>query len=452
MTAGPIFVPFVRYTIPVVFAGILSLLFNTADTIVVGQFVGEAAVAAVGSTSALIGFITNFFLGISMGATVKLATDIGAGEKNLSRTVRTAYTLGVVVGILTCIIGCALAENMLIWMNTREEILADAALYLRIYFLGQPGFMIFSFGRAILSAYGETKAPLCYLTAAGVVNVVLNLFFVIICQQGVAGVAIATAVSQCISAVLITKKLLQMKEMKGFSFRKLMLDRKAAGRIMRLGVPAGLQTALFLMSTVLIQSAANSLDSTSLVAGNTSASNIEAYINQALTSVAQACQAYSGQNYGAGKSDRLKKVYKISILLEIVVGAAMGAAVCFCGEGLLRLFLPDSPSGIQFGMVRLRTIGLMYFLCGIMDCTSYMLRGMNRTIIPLIITLSGSVLFRIVWIATAFTWACASLETGRAYWVLLASYPVSWIITFLVLFFYYLKTIRTIEKQAEKGV
>lgn len=452
MITGPVFVPFIRYTLPVVFAGILSLLFNTADTIVVGQFVGESAVAAVGSTSALIGFIINFFLGISMGATVKLATDLGAGEKNLGRTVKTAYTLGIIVGLLTCVIGVSLAENMLIWMNTQNEILTDAVLYLRIYFLGQPAFMIFSFGRAVLSAYGETKAPLYYLTASGIVNVLLNLFFVIVCRQGVAGVAIATAISQVLSAVLITRKMMQMKELEDFSVKKLVLDRNAMGRIMRLGIPAGLQTALFVMSTVLIQSAANSLQSTALVAGNTAAANIEAYIYQAMISIAQACQAYSGQNYGAGNTERLKKVYKISILLEVTVGAVLGAIACFSGEGLLAMFLPDSPEGIQFGLVRLHIIGLIYFLCGIMDCTSYMLRGMNRTIVPLIITLTGSVLFRIIWIATVFVWARASFDAARAYWILLASYPVSWIITFLVLLLYFFKTIHVIEKQAGKGV
>lgn len=306
--------------------------------------------------------------------------------------------------------------------------------------------MIFSFGRAILAAYGETKKPLYYLTAAGIINVILNLFFVLVCGQGVAGVAIATAISQFLSAFLITGKLFKMKELQGFSLKKLVLDKKATGRIMYLGVPAGLQTALFLMSTVLIQRAANSLGSTSLVAGNTSAGNIEGFIYQAMISIAQGCQTYSGQNYGAGKAERLKKVYKLSILLEITVGASMGVLACVFGSGLLSLFLPDSAAGVQYGLVRLHIIGLIYFLCGIMDCTSYMLRGMNRTIVPLIITLSGSVIFRIVWIATVFVWASGTLSTGTAYGVLLASYPVSWIITFFVLLIYYMKSIHAIQR------
>ena len=449
MTSGPIFLPFLRYTIPIILSGMLSLLFNTVDMIVVGQFVGETAVAAVGSTTALIGFITNFFLGISMGATVKLATDIGAGEKELNKTVQTAYTLGIIFGLVTCVIGCVLAENMLIWMNTTEEVLPQATLYLRIYFLGQPGFMIFSFGRAILSAFGDTKSPLYYLAASGVANVLLNLFLVIVFQMDVAGVAVATVITQFLSAVLITRKLQQLEKPHGLSLKKLMLEKSATGRIMYLGVPSGLQTTLFLMSTVLIQSSVNSLNSTSLVAGNTSASNIEGFIYTAMISIAQGCIAFSGQNYGARDVGRLRKIYRVSIFLEFAVAASMGLAACFFGTPLLSMFLPDSAAGVQYGLARLHIIGVTYFLCGMMDCTTYMIRGMNRTIFPLVATLTGSVLFRIVWIYTVFPWARKTMSVTRAYGVLLTSYPISWIVTFSVLLTYYFITIHRIRCEIE---
>lgn len=449
MTEGPVLLPFIRYTLPVVLSGMLSLLFNTVDMVVVGQFVGESAVAAVGSTTSLIGFITNFFLGISMGATVKLATDIGAGEKNLNRAVQTAYTLGIIFGLVTCLTGCILAENMLVWMKTPSDVLPQATLYLRIYFIGQPGFMIFSFGRAILSAFGDTRSPLCYLAAAGTVNVVFNLFFVVICGQGVAGVAAATVMSQFLSAILVTGRLRALEEPHRLSLKKLMLEKTVIARIMYLGVPSGLQTMLFLMSTVLIQSSVNSLNSTSLVAGNSSATNIEGFIYTAMISVAQGCIAFSGQNYGARSVVRLKKVYQVSIFLEIAVGAPMGLAACFCGRDLLRLFLPDSAAGIEYGMARLQVIAVTYFLCGIMDCTTYMIRGMNRTIFPLVATVAGSVVFRIIWIFTVFPRARRGLGITQAYHILLISYPISWIVTFTVLFLYYLAAVRNIQAETE---
>lgn len=441
MTTGPVLLPFIKYTLPIIFSGVLSLLFNTVDMVVVGQFAGEPAVAAVGSTTALIGFVTNLFLGISMGVTVKLATDIGAGEKNLNKTVQTSYTLGILFGLVTCVAGCSFAKNMLVWMNTPKEVLSQATLYLRIYFLGQPGFMLFSFGRAILSAFGDTKSPFYYLTVSGVANVLLNLFFVIVFQMDVAGVAVATVISQFMMAVLLAGKLTRLPAPHQLSPGRLMLEKRVTSRIMHLGIPSGLQTTLFLMSTVLIQSSVNSLDSTSLVAGNSSATSIEGFIYTAMISIAQGCIAFSGQNYGARSISRLRKVYRVSIFLEIAVGASMGALAYIFGSGLLSLFLPDSAVSVQYGLARMSVIARTYFLCGIMDCTTYMIRGMNRTIFPLIATLMGSVVFRIVWIFTVFPWVRSSLDIAEAFRVLLISYPISWIVTFAALLIYYFITI-----------
>jgi putative MATE family efflux protein len=446
LTDGPILRPLIAFSLPIMLTNILQLFFNAADIIVVGQFVDETAVAAVGANAALINLLINLFVGISLGATVTISMQIGARKnESLPDIVHTTAAMGCLFGFGMAVFGFFGARTFLTWMGTPADILDQASLYLRIYFCGTPAFMIYTFGRSILVPTGDTKRPLVYLTIAGILNVFLNLLLVIVFHLGVAGVAIATVASQILSAVLITKRLLKIDGPCRVEIKKIRLHKKPFQMIIRLGLPAGLQNVVFSISNVMIQSSVNSLG-TAYVAGNSAAVSLDGFVYSSMDAFSQGCMTFSGQNYGARRFDRLNRVYAISLLCNLAVGIGLGMAVCLCSVPLLRIYLPSAPDALAAGRIRLWINVALESLCGCMNCTTDMLRGMNESVFPMAATIVGCCGLRIVWIFTVFRGTFALGNAPDAYRSLLISYPVSWIITLAALFLYYVRTKRKLNK------
>ena len=426
MCTGPILKKMLIFTIPLMFSSILQLLFNAADIVVVGRFAGDNSLAAVGSNSALIGLITNLFLGLSIGANVLAAKYYGGKrDKNLERTIHTAMLLSIISGILLTFIGVVGAKQILIWMKTPEEVLSLAVLYLRIYFVGMTATMVYNFGSAILRAVGDTRRPLYYLLFAGIVNVVLNLFFVIVLKMDVAGVAAATVISQSISAGLILICLIGEKGSLHLDLKKLRINKAIFIEILRIGLPAGFQGILFSLSNVIIQSSVNSFGAVTM-AGNSAAANVEQFVYFAMNSFYQAAISFTSQNYGARNIERIYKILLHSLICVSVVGLVFGNLEVIFGESLLRIY-SSSDDVIQAGLVRLGFVARTYALCGIMDVMVGVIRGIGYSVMPMIVSLMGACVFRLVWIATIF-----QVEGFHSVQTVYASYPISWIITVAV--------------------
>lgn len=421
MCHGPLAVKLLVFTIPVMLSGILQLLFNAADIVVVGRFAGSEALAAVGSNGSLINLIVNVFIGISIGSNVLVARHYGAGEYDeVHKTVHTSVLTSIIFGIVLIFVGLAAARPLLEMMGTPEDVIDLAEVYLRIYFVGMPVNMLYNFGAAILRAVGDTRRPLYFLIIAGVINVILNLFFVIVCHMGVAGVAVATIISQAVSAILVVICLMKSESCIHLSLRKLRIYKKKLFQMIRIGLPAGMQGAIFSISNVLIQSSVNSFGSVAM-AGNAAASNIEGFIYIAMNSFYQASLSFTSQNSGAGLFKRVYKVLGLCLLMVTVTGICLGSLVLAFGRPLLGIYSSDG-NVIGFGLLRMGYICTTYFLCGLMDVTVGSLRGIGYSITPMIISLTGACAFRVLWIFTVFRWM-HSLDT------LYISYPVSWLIT-----------------------
>lgn len=441
-TAGPIIKPLIAYSVPIMLANVLQLLFNAADIIVVGQFVGKTAVAAVGgSTAVFISMMVSLFTGLSVGATVLLATRVGEGSRDLTKIVHTTYTLGLLLGLFVAVAGFFIAPYALRIMNTPSDVIDQADIYLGIYFLGQPGFMVYTFSRAVLVAKGDTRSPLNYLLFAGVANVILNVLFVKSFHLDVAGVAIATIISQYISAVLTTRKLRHLVGEFHLSFRCLCLDLKELKKIARLGVPTGLQGTLIAVSAILLQSSVNSL-STDVVAGQSAANSIMSIGAQALNAFSQGCMTFAGQNYGARKKERLRKIFRSTLLIDGLVGAVFALFSIFCGKLLLGIYISDSAAAIDAGMVGITTSMGFAFLLGFQDTSCFMLRGMNRSLTPMLTSLFGNCVFRVAWILLVFRQLALHMETLQAFRLLLVSYPIAWLIIFLLNLLFYRSALR----------
>lgn len=424
MCNGPIFKKLLIFALPLMLSGILQLLFNAADIVVVGKFTGSHALAAVGSTGALINLFVNVFIGFSIGTNVLVAQYFGArDEKNVQETVHTSILLGIVGGFILIVAGIVFAKPMLEWMDTPDNVLEHAVLYMRIYFVGMPAMLVYNFGAAILRAIGDTKRPLYYLLSAGVINVVLNLFFVIVLDMGVAGVAAATVASQVVSAVLIVRCLMQSEGIYRLNLHELKFHRKKLVRIVQIGLPAGLQGAVFSLSNVLIQSSVNSFGSVAM-AGNTAAGNIEGFVYTSMNAIYQTALSFTSQNVGGGRQDRIPKIIFQCMAIVIVIGAVMGNLAYQCGPFLLGIYSSD-PEVIQFGMSRMQIICQWYFLCGIMDVAVGILRGLGYSVIPMLVSLTGACGLRVLWIFTVFAWK-------HSLFVLYLSYPITWIVTFTV--------------------
>ena len=428
MCSGSLFPKILLFTFPLIASGILQLLFNAADVIVVGRFSGSEALAAVGSTSSLTNLIINIFIGLSIGSNVMVARFYGSGnDKDVSEAVHTSVTISLLAGVFLSLIGVLLSKPLLSMMGTPEDVINLSVIYMRIYFAGMPVLMLYNFGSSILRAVGDTRRPLYYLTIAGVINVVLNLFFVIVFKLGVAGVALATVISQAVSAVLILRCLINSEGAIKINLKKLHINVPILKQIAGIGFPAGIQGALFSISNVLIQSSVNSFGSVAM-AGNTAAQNLEGFVYTSMNAVHQAAVSFAGQNAGAMKYDRIKKVIIQCFFFVTGIGLILGNMLVFFGPQLLTLYT-ESPEVISFGVRRLTYICILYFLCGTMDVFVGILRGLGHAVITTIISLLGACLFRIIYIATYFK-AHHSLE------VLYASYPISWLITGLAQLIY----------------
>ena len=421
MCNGPIFKKVLVFSIPLMLSSVLQLLFNAADIIVVGRFAGSQSLAAVGSTTALINLLINIFIGLSIGVNVLVARYYGAKlDKDVSETVHTAIAISLLSGLFLVVLGFFSSRFLLELMGTPEDVIDKAVLYMQIYFAGMPVIMAYNFGSAILRAIGDTKRPLYFLLLSGIVNIALNLFFVIQFHMDVAGVALATVLSQCISTFLVLRCLVKSDGSLKLELKKLCVNKRKTIQIVKIGLPAGMQGAIFAISNVLIQSSVNSFGSIAM-AGNTASANIEGFVYTAMNALYQTNLSFTSQNIGAEKYSRIKKILMICLGTVTVVGLVLGLGAITGGTDLLHIYSSD-PEVIRYGMLRMSIICSSYFLCGIMDTMVGSIRGMGYSILPMIVSLTGACGLRVVWVFTVFAWF-PSLT------VLYISYPISWAIT-----------------------
>lgn len=426
MTNGPILKRMVLFAFPLMCSSLLQLLFNAADTVVVGQFAGKNSLAAVGSNGALINLMTNLFIGLSVGTNVLIAKAVGAGDReHTGKIVHTSIVIAFLSGVFLMIAGIPLAAKILVLMDVPEEVVGLAAEYLRIYFIGLPAMMLYNFGSAILRAVGDTKRPLYFLSIAGVINVVFNLLFVIQFKMDVAGVAWATVISQVISAVLIMVCLIREKRDIRVRIRELGIDTDSLIRILKVGIPAGMQGVLFSLSNTVIQSSINSFGST-VVAGSSAAQNIEGFVYVAMNAFYQATLSFTSQNMGAGKFDRIGKILKTGLILVFITGFIFGGLVVIFGHQLLHIYSPKQDV-INRGFERILVVCGTYYLCGMMDVTVGSIRGMGYSVLPTVVSLIGACGLRIIWLKTFFL-----MDMFHRPFYIYITYPVSWIITLMI--------------------
>lgn len=443
MCSGPLLSRILLFAIPLICSGVLQLVFNATDIIVVGRFVSSNAMAAVGSTSSLINLLVNFFIGISVGANVLVARFRGANDfDDAQETVQTALITAVAGGFVLIALGILLARPMLVWMATPDEVIGQAVLYMRVYFIGMPATMLYNFGAAILRAVGDTRRPLYFLTLAGLVNVAGDLLFVLVLDMGVAGVAVATVISQIISATLIVLCLMRQDGMCNVNLRRMRFHRDKFLRIMQVGLPAGLQSVIFNISNVLIQSSINSFGAT-VVAGNTAASNIEDFVYTSMNALYQTSLSFTSQNLGARQFGRIDKILVRCLALVFVIGLVLGNGAHLLGQTLLGIYTGE-PEVIAYGMMRLGVVSVTYCLCGMMDVVAGSVRGLGYSILPMLVSLVGACVFRIIWIFTVFQWQ-------HTLFSLYISYPISWALTICAhLVCYFAVRRRVFPRTAEK--
>ena len=433
MCNGPLLGKILLFSVPLMLSGILQLLFNAADIVVVGQFAGNEALAAVGSTGSLNNLIVNVFMGLSIGTSIMVARYYGAQDwKSIREIVHTSMLVSFICGVALIFIGIFLAAPLLELMGTPPECLDQAVLYMRIFFIGTPAQMVYNFGAAILRAVGDTRRPLLFLLAAGIVNVLLNLLFVGGFQRDTAGVALATIISQSISAVLVVLCLMRSHTPYRLRFRRLRVRKAQLLQIIRVGLPAGIQGAVFSVSNVLIQSSINSFGSLA-VGGNTAASNIEGFVYTSMNSLYQASLSFTSQNVGARKLQRVVPILLRCLGVVLTVGVGLSGLALLFNHQLLGIYSSDQEV-IRYGLGRLEVVCATYFLCGMMDVVCGSVRGLGSSVVPTIVSLTGACGLRILWIYTIFA-------ENRTLFFLYLSYPITWVITFsahLVCFFIFL--------------
>ena len=431
MIHGPLAGKLLVFAIPLMLSSILQLLFNAADVIVVGRWSGKEALAAVGSNTSLINLMVNLFVGFSVGTNVVVARDLGAGrEEDVRDSVHTSIALSLVSGVVLMGLGLLLSRQMLELMGSPEDVIGLAAVYLRIYFCGMPGNMLYNFGAAILRAQGDTKRPLYFLTAAGIINVILNLVFVIVFHMDVAGVALATIISQYVSAILVLLTLMRDKGPLRVDLRALRLDMKVVRRILQVGLPAGFQGMVFSISNVVIQSSINSFGST-VVAGSAASSNIEGFVYAGMNAFYQTALTFTSQNYGACECKRVDRIMGLCLLYSGLIGLVLGNLAYLFGYPLGSIYAPGQEEVIAQAVDRLSICCTTYFLCGLMDTQVGVLRGIGYSVVPMIVSLVGSCALRLLWVATIF-------QLNRTPEMLYLSYPVSWAITAATHFVFFL--------------
>lgn len=424
MCNGSIMDKLVSFALPLMLSGILQLMFNAVDIIVVGRFSGSEALAAVGSTTALINVFTNLFIGISLGANVLAARFFAAGRKEeMSETVHTSITLALISGILMAFVGLVFSKGALELMGTPEDVIGLSTLYMRIYFMGMPFFMLYNYGAAILRAVGDTKRPLYFLIIAGVINAGLNMVMVIVFGLGVSGVGIATVFSQMVSCVLVLTCLCRTEGSYKLSFSKLSIKGYYLKQIFQVGIPAGIQSTVINFSNALLQSSVNSFGSTAM-AGYTAANNILGFLYVSINSVTQACMSFTSQNFGVGKYKRMDRVLMDCMILSVGAALVLGCGAYFFGAEILQVYTEEADV-IQCGVEILSITTVPYFLCGIMDLFPGALRGMGYSAVPMVLSIIGTVGMRVLWIFVFF-------PQHRSLYFLFISYPASWIATIVM--------------------
>lgn len=439
MCNGTIMDKLVSFSLPLMLSGILQLMFNAVDIIVVGQFTGSEALAAVGSTTALIAVFTNLFIGISLGANVLAARFYASGKnKEMSETVHTSIALAFVSGMIMAVVGLLFSRLALEIMGTPDNVIDQSTLYMRIYFLGMPFFMLYNYGAAILRAVGDTRRPLLFLVVAGVTNAVLNMILVIVFHLGVAGVAIATIISQLISCILVLRCLYMTDSSYQLRFSRLCMKKFYLVQIFQVGIPAGVQSTVINISNALLQSSVNSFGSTAM-AGYTAANNILGFLYASVNAVTQACMSFTSQNYGVGKYKRMDRVLLDCGILSFVIALVLGCGSYMCGGEILKVYTED-PEVIRCGVEILSITTVPYFLCGIMDLFPGALRGMGHSGVPMILSIIGTVGTRIVWIFWIF-------PQHRSLYTLFISYPASWFITIVLQVICFVFVRRTVHGQ-----
>lgn len=426
MVEGPLLSGIIHYTIPIILTGILQLLFNAADLVVVGRFRGSISVGAVSATGAISNLIINLFIGLSVGVGVAVAHGIGGKQDDdVHRTVHTAIPTALIGGIILSIIGVVFSDQLLTLMKTPEDVLPLSSIYMKIYFSGMTFTLLYNFAASILRAAGDTKSPLLFLSIAGVLNVLLNLLFVIALGMNVEGVALATIISQAVSAVLVLIALMRRNDACKLSLRKIRIYRAQLSKVVRIGLPAGIQSSLFSISNVLIQSSINSFDDPILMSGNGAAGNIEGFVYTTMNSIHQTTVNYVGQNTGAHRFDRVKKIFLTCLACVTVAGISVSGITYIFGEQLLGIYITDSQQAIQYGLVRFTYVCLPYFICGLMDVSTGALRGLGSSFTPMLICILGVCGIRIVWIFTIFQ--LPQFHTPEGLYI---TYPISWFVTF----------------------
>ena len=439
MTEGAIFPKLVKFAVPLILSSLLQLLFNAADIVVVGRYAGDNSLAAVGSTSSMVNLMVNFFIGLGVGCNVVAANFLGAGKKEeLNKTVHTTMVLSLIGGLLLTLLGITFSRQILILMASPENVLPLSTLYLKVFFGGITATLVYNFGAALLRAKGDTKRPLYILLVAGLINVILNLIFVIPLKMDVAGVAFATVLSQIFAAVCVVWILLHEEEEFRLEFKKLRLDKTILPRIIKIGLPAGFQGMLFSFSNMVIQSAVNSFGAV-MVAGNSAAQSIEGFIYISMNSFAQGTLTFASQNMGAHKFDRIKKLVLISESSVTVVGLMLGFFVLAFGRSLLGIY-SENEAVIDAGMLRLSVILATYFTCGMMDCMASAIRGVGHSLMPMLVTLVGACGLRMVYLFTFFR-----IERFHTFQSIFYSYPLSWVVTFIFLTISFVWVMRKIE-------
>lgn len=446
---GSVFKSVIIYTIPIILTGWLQLLFNAADLIVIGWFRGSDSVAAVGATGALTNLIINLFIGLSVGGGVTVAQALGAGNKqDVSEAVHTTLFVAFISGIWLTFFGVMFSERFLILMGTPDgKLLSGATVYMRIYFCGIIFSMLYNFGSAILRAAGDTRSPLIFLIIAGTINVVFNIVFVALFDMDVEGVALATSISQAISAILVLRALIKRKDECRFQFKLIRIHKKALLKILRIGLPAGLQGSLFSISNVIIQSSVNSFGK-EYISGSAASASIEGFCYIAMNSFQQTAMNFCGQNYGAGEFGRVKHITVVCLTTVATMGLVLGNLIYLFGNSLLGIYIVDSPEAIACGMERMKYMLIPYFLCGIMDTITGSMRGIGSSVIPMIVSVMGVCVMRIVWIYTVF-----AMPQYHSFAGLFISYPISWTLTFAAILVSFIiimkKKSRHIEKMSD---
>ena len=427
MLNGPLWSSLITYTIPIILTSILQLLFNAADLVIVGRFSGSINVAAVSATGSITNLIVNLFIGLSIGAGVTVAHAIGGNQSTeVHRTVHTALPTALVGGIILSVVGVLFSETFLIMMKTPINVLPLSAKYMRIYFCGMTFTMVYNFCASILRAAGDTNSPLIFLMISGVINVILNIFFVVVFHMTVDGVALATIISQAISAILVVIELMRRTDACKLYFKQMRFYKQPFLKIIRIGLPAGIQSSMFAISNVIVQSSINSFNSEALMSGNGAAGNIEGFVYVIMNSFHQTAVNFIGQNMGAHQYNRIKKIFGLCLIYVSIFGFAAGFTVWHFGEKLLSIYITDSQEAIQYGLIRFNYIALPYFVCGLMDVSTGSLRGLGASFTPMLISILGVCGIRIMWIYTVFQ--IPQFHTPE--WLYI-SYIISWLGTFI---------------------